>query len=57
MALGGNDDQTGTVKTARIIRAIKDEFKLAFNVAQLMESLDEEEEGAIDFAKFKSIFY
>ena len=55
-ACGGNADKSGFVKTDRVVHVVKEMFKLHFDIKGLMDSLDDEEEGQIDFEKFRSIF-
>ena len=55
-ACGGNSDKSGFVKTDRVVHVVKEIFKLHYDIQTLMDSLDDEEEGQIDFEKFRSIF-
>mmetsp|Transcript_40065 Transcript_40065/g.80846 ORF Transcript_40065/g.80846 Transcript_40065/m.80846 type:complete len:150 (+) Transcript_40065:57-506(+) len=55
-ACGGNPDKTGIVKCERVIHVVKEIFKLHFDIETLMKSMDEDEEGHINFEQFRSIF-
>uniref|UniRef100_A0A7S2SNW2 Calmodulin n=1 Tax=Rhizochromulina marina TaxID=1034831 RepID=A0A7S2SNW2_9STRA len=55
-ACGGNPDKSGFVKCERVIHIVQEVFDLKFDIKSLMETLDDEEEGQIDFEKFRSIF-
>ena len=59
VAVGGETDKSGTVKTDRIISVIKDEFRMKFDIVGLLTEMNEGTEGEddeIDWALFRKIF-
>merc|ERR1712151_400158 len=52
VALGGNADKSGFVDTDRLISVVKDEFGMTLKIERLIEDLDKDKDGKLNFAEF-----
>lgn len=55
MACGGNLDKSGCVKKATLIKIIKHDFGLTINIEDMINKLDVDGSGEIEFDEFKAI--
>ncbi|KAF4668507.1 hypothetical protein FOZ61_006348 [Perkinsus olseni] len=56
VALGGNRDSTGFVDRDKLIKIIKEEFGMTIKIDRLVEELDRDQDGKINFSEFASLF-
>jgi len=56
VAMGGHPDRSGTVSSDKLRRVIKDDFGLTFKIDELLEDLDSESDGALNYQEFKQLF-
>lgn len=52
VAIGGNDDATGSVSIQKLLGTIK-EFELAVDLASMLQAVDKDGSGRIDFQEFR----
>ena len=55
VAMGGNRDTTGEICTDRLVRVIK-EFQMTIDIENLIEQIDDDKSGTIDYFEFKQLF-
>jgi calmodulin len=55
VAMGGGIDRSGVVSSERLRKVIKDDFNLTFKI-ELLEDLDTEQDGFLNFQEFKQLF-
>ncbi len=49
VACGGNDDRSGLVERERLVKIVKEDFGLAFNISSLFVTYDKMGEGQMGF--------
>ena len=52
-ACGGNPDKSGCVKRETLVKIIKKDFGLAIDVEELIDKIDTDHSGEIEFDEFK----
>lgn len=55
VAMGGEPDGEGCVDATQLIRTIKDEFEMTIDIEKLIEEIDEDGSGEIEFDEFKAL--
>ena len=55
VALGGQADKEGFIDAARLIQIIKNEFEMTIDIEKLIEDIDEDESGQIEYDEFMSL--
>lgn len=55
VAVGGEEDGGGIVKKNDLIRIINDEFKMTIDMNELIDKIDEDKSGNIEFGEFKNL--
>ena len=55
VAMGGQADGEGCVDAAKLISTIKDEFQMTIDIEKLIEEIDEDGSGEIEFDEFKAL--
>lgn len=55
MACGGNPDKSGHVERDTLVRVIKQDFGLQIDIEYLIDSVDEDRSGEIEFSEFKDL--
>lgn len=55
VAMGGNPDKSGQVDAERLINIIRHQFEMTINIEQLIQEIDENRNGQIDYDEFKSL--
>ena len=55
VAMGGNEDFSGKVDAAKLIETIKNEFKMTIDIEKLINEIDKDESGEIEFDEFKAL--
>lgn len=56
MALGGNPDKGGSVDNRLLVKVVKDDFGMTINLDRLIEDLDVDRDGSINFSEFHALF-
>ena len=55
VAMGGEEDGGGCVDADKLIRTIKDEFGMTIDIEKLIEEIDEDGSGEIEFDEFRAL--
>ena len=53
--MGGQPDGEGCIDAGTLIRTIKEEFEMTIDIEKLIEEVDEDGSGEIEFDEFKSL--
>merc|ERR1712087_168242 len=56
VALGGEPDKSGHVDSDRLVSVVKDEFGMTLKIERLIEDLDKDKDGKLNFAEFAQLF-
>jgi Ca2+-binding EF-hand superfamily protein len=56
VACGGNADKSGCVKKDHLIKIIKIDFGLNIDIEQMIQEVDKDNNGEIDFLEFECLF-
>ena len=57
VALGGHKDLTGHVERDQLVSTIKVDFGLPINIEKMIDELDEDGSGEIEWGEFKQLFH
>ncbi len=55
VAMGGEPDGEGCVDAKKLIATIKEEFEMTIDIERLIEEVDEDGSGEIEFDEFKQL--
>lgn len=55
-ALGGNPDKSGFIDNSKMINTIRDKFGMTIKVEKLIEELDIDRDGKVNFVEFRNLF-
>ena len=55
MAMGGETDGGGCVDAKKLIKTIKEDFELTIDIVKLIEEIDTDGSGEIEFDEFKAL--
>ena len=55
VAMGGEADGGGCVDATKLIHTIKEEFGMTIDIEKLIEEIDEDGSGEIEFDEFKAL--
>jgi calmodulin len=55
VAMGGEPDGGGCVDATTLIKTIKEEFQMTIDIEKLIEEIDEDGSGEIEFDEFKAL--
>merc|ERR1719440_2436967 len=55
VAMGGEADGDGCVNADKLIKTIKEEFEMTIDIEKLIEEIDEDGSGEIEFDEFKAL--
>ena len=55
VAMGGEEDGGGCVDAQKLIQTIKEEFEMTIDIEKLIEEVDEDGSGEIEFDEFKDL--
>ena len=55
MALGGEANKDGSIDASRLIEIIKDEFEMTIDIEKLIQEIDEDGSGLIEYDEFMSL--
>ena len=53
VAMGGEPDGEGCIDARKLIATIKEEFEMTIDIERLIEEVDEDGSGEIEFDEFK----
>ena len=53
--MGGETDGGGCVDAVKLIKTIKDEFEMTIDIEKLIEEIDTDGSGEIEFDEFKAL--
>lgn len=56
VAMGGGADAGGSVQAERLRKVIKEDFGLTFKIDELLEDLQPQQEGQVNYKEFKVLF-
>ena len=55
VAMGGEPDGEGCVDARKLIATIKEEFEMTIDIERLIQEVDEDGSGEIEFDEFKQL--
>ena len=55
MALGGQTDKDGAIDASRLIDIIKHEFEMTIDIEKLIQEIDDDGSGLIEYDEFMSL--
>ncbi|KAA0157597.1 hypothetical protein FNF27_00520 [Cafeteria roenbergensis] len=55
VACGGNEDKSGVVKKETLVKIIKEDFGLTIDIEELIDAVDTDKSGEIEYDEFKSL--
>jgi len=55
VAMGGNPDKSGKVDAQKLIQVIKEEFNMTIDIVKLIEEIDEDGSGEIEYDEFRTL--
>ena len=55
VAMGGQPDGEGSIDAETLIHTIKNEFQMTIDIEKLIEEIDEDGSGEIEFDEFKAL--
>ena len=53
--MGGEPDGDGSIDAAKLIRIIKEEFEMTIDIEKLIQDIDEDGSGEIEYDEFKNL--
>ena len=53
--MGGLPDKEGYIDAEKLIRIIKDEFEMTIDIEKLIQDIDEDGSGQIEYDEFKNL--
>mmetsp|Transcript_17025 Transcript_17025/g.20045 ORF Transcript_17025/g.20045 Transcript_17025/m.20045 type:complete len:158 (+) Transcript_17025:73-546(+) len=56
VALGGGKDMSGHVERKKLVSTVKYDFGLPINIEEMIDALDEDGSGEIEWSEFKELF-
>ena len=55
VAMGGESDGTGSIDAQKLIHIIKDEFKMTIDIEKLIQDIDDDNSGKIEYNEFMNL--
>ena len=55
VAMGGQDDGDGFIDADKLIRIIKEEFEMTIDIEKLIQDIDEDGSGEIEYDEFRNL--
>ena len=55
VSMGGHQDGSGTINASLLIEIIKNQFEMTIDIEKLIEELDEDGSGEIEYNEFKAL--
>jgi len=56
IALGGEPDKTGFIDIKKLVKVVKEEFSMTIKIERLVEELDKDKDGKLNFHEFAALF-
>ena len=56
MALGGERDRTGFVDGKKLIDVVKNDFSMTIKIERVVDELDKDKDGKLNYAEFSALF-
>ena len=53
--MGGKPDGDGYIDAAKLIKIIKEEFEMTINIEKLIDDIDEDNSGKIEYDEFRNL--
>ena len=53
--MGGQEDGDGSIDAQELIRIIKDEFEMTIDIEKLIQDIDEDGSGEIEYDEFRNL--
>ena len=53
--MGGKDDGDGFIDAQRLIKIIKEEFEMTIDIEKLIQDIDEDGSGEIEYDEFRNL--
>ena len=53
--MGGKPDGDGYIDAQKLIRIIKEEFEMTINIEKLIDDIDEDNSGKIEYDEFRNL--
>ena len=53
--MGGEEDGGGSIDASKLIAVIKDDFEMTIDIEALLESIDENGSGQIEYNEFRNL--
>ena len=55
VAMGGQEDGDGSIDAQKLIRIIKEEFEMTIDIEKLIQDIDEDGSGEIEYDEFRNL--
>ena len=55
VAMGGDEDGGGYIDADRLIRIIKEDFEMTIDIEKLIQDIDEDGSGQIEYDEFRNL--
>lgn len=55
VAMGGQQDRGGFVDAGKLIKTVKDDFEMTIDIEKLIQEIDEDGSGAIEYGEFNTL--
>ena len=55
VAMGGQQDRGGFVDANKLIKIVKDDFEMTIDIEKLIQEIDEDGSGAIEYGEFNTL--
>ena len=55
VAMGGDEDGGGYIDAERLIRIIKEDFEMTIDIEKLIQDIDEDGSGQIEYDEFRNL--
>lgn len=55
VAMGGNEDKSGEIDSQKLIDVIRHQFEMTINIEQLIDEIDENQDGTLQYDEFKQL--
>ena len=53
--MGGQEDGDGSIDAARLIHIIKEQFEMTIDIEKLIQDIDEDGSGEIEYDEFRNL--
>merc|ERR1712070_1236496 len=56
VALGAERDRSGFIDTKKLITTVREDFSMTIKIERVVEELDKDKDGKLNYAEFSSLF-